>query len=91
MTGSWQGGFQGEVTVRNTGSTPTTAWTVTWSYPDGQRISQLWGGEHTQSGTAVTVRNTSWNGTLAANATTTFGFLGSGNAGNPPTATCQRS
>ena len=43
------------------------------------------------AGTAVTVRNTAWNGALTPNATTTFGFLGSGNAGNAPTAACQRS
>ncbi|GIF74953.1 cellulose-binding domain-containing protein [Asanoa siamensis] len=90
-TGSWSGGFQGEVTVRNTGPTPTSTWTVTWPYPNGQRITQLWGGDHTQQGATVTVRNTSWNGTLTPNATTTFGFLASGTAATPSTVTCQRT
>jgi xyloglucan-specific exo-beta-1,4-glucanase len=91
VTGSWQGGFQGEVTVRNTGSTPTTGWTVTWTYPEGQRVTQLWNGELSQSGAAVTVRNTSWNGVLTANGSTTFGLLGSGAASTPAAVTCQRS
>ena len=91
VTGSWPGGFQGEVAVRNTGSTPTNSWTVTWTYPNGTQITQLWGGDYTQSGTAVTVRNTSWNGALAPNGSTTFGFLGSGTAAIPAVVTCQRS
>ena len=77
MTGTWSGGFQGEVTVTNTGTAATTAWTVGWTYTGGQTVTQLWGGAHTQTGTAVSVRNASWNGALAAGASTTVGFLGS--------------
>ncbi|MBL7258965.1 cellulose binding domain-containing protein [Paractinoplanes lichenicola] len=77
VTGTWSGGFQGEVTVTNNGTTPTSAWTVGWSFTGGQTVTQLWGGAHTQTGTAVSVRNASWNGALAAGASTTFGFLGS--------------
>jgi cellulase/cellobiase CelA1 len=91
VTGSWPGGFQGEVAVRNTGSTPTSAWTVTWTYPSSTQITQLWGGDYSPSGTAVTVRNTAWNGTLAPNGSTTFGFLGNGTAAIPAVVTCQRS
>ncbi|MGK5685278.1 cellulose binding domain-containing protein [Actinoplanes sp. URMC 104] len=83
LTGSWSGGFQGEVTVTNTGSTPTTAWTVGWTLAAGQSVTQLWGGALTQTGTAVGVRNASWNGALAAGASTTFGFLGSSSGSNP--------
>jgi len=74
VTGSWPGGFQGQVTV-TAGSTPINGWTVTWTFPDGQTITQLWSGAYTQSGTAVTVTNASYNGALAAGAATTFGFL----------------
>ncbi len=77
VTGSWGGGFQGEVTVTNTGTAPTTAWNVGWTYTGGQTVTQLWGGTHTQTGTTVSVRNASWNGALAAGASTTVGFLGS--------------
>ncbi|WP_344898457.1 cellulose binding domain-containing protein [Streptosporangium longisporum] len=42
----------------DTGTSATTGWTVTWSFPNGQTISQLWSGVHTQTGAAVTVRNT---------------------------------
>src|SRR5690606_16406925 len=39
-TGSWGGGFQGEVTVENTGSAAITAWKVSWTFGGGQAVSQ---------------------------------------------------
>ncbi|WP_051797804.1 cellulose-binding domain-containing protein [Catenuloplanes japonicus] len=91
VTGQWTGGFQGEVTVTNSGSTATTGWRVGWTFADGQSISQVWGGTLTQTGTAVSVANVSWNGTLAPNASTTFGFLGSWTGTNAiPAVTCTR-
>ncbi|AEV83477.1 xyloglucanase [Actinoplanes sp. SE50] len=75
--GSWSGGFQGEVTVANTGASATTGWTVKWAYTAGQAVTQSWGGTAAQSGSAVTVTNASYNGALASGASTTFGFLGS--------------
>ncbi|MFI5909291.1 endo-1,4-beta-xylanase [Dactylosporangium sp. NPDC051541] len=81
ITGSWPGGFQGEVSV--TGSKP--GWTVKWAFANGQTISQLWGGTVSQSGANVTVTPASWNNTPPA----TFGFLASWNGTNAvPTVTC---
>ena len=65
VANSWPGGFQGEVTVKNTGTAAISAWTVRWSFPNGQTITQLWSGVHTQTGADVTVKNTNWNGSLA--------------------------
>ncbi|WP_347405370.1 cellulose-binding domain-containing protein [Micromonospora sp. WMMD980] len=92
VTGSWSGGFQGEVTV-TAGATAIRGWTVSWTFPNGQVINQIWGGSHTQSGANVTVRNVDYNGTLAAGASTTFGFIGTvTGANNPPTnLTCTTS
>ncbi|MFD0818573.1 cellulose binding domain-containing protein [Micromonospora zhanjiangensis] len=85
VTGSWSGGFQGEVTV-TAGSTPIQGWTVSWTFPNGQTITQMWSGTYTQSGANVTVKNVSYNGALAAGASTTFGFIASvGGTNNPPT------
>ncbi|MFI6794021.1 cellulose binding domain-containing protein [Streptosporangium canum] len=90
VTNSWPGGFQGEVTVKNTGTSAISAWTVAWSFPNGQTITQLWSGVHTQTGADVTVRNASWNGGLGGGASTAFGFGGSwtGANGVPATVTC---
>ncbi|AVT38160.1 PQQ-dependent sugar dehydrogenase [Plantactinospora sp. BB1] len=80
----WQGGFQGEVTVRNNGTSTLNGWTVRWTFANGQTISQLWNGTLTASGSSVTVRNVGWNGTLGANGSATFGFQGSWTGTNTP-------
>jgi cellulase/cellobiase CelA1 len=78
--------------VTNTGTSATTSWQVMWTFANGQSISQLWGGIHTQAGGTVTVRNESWNGSLAPNASTTFGFLASWAGTNGvPALTCART
>ncbi|MEU6721474.1 cellulose binding domain-containing protein [Nonomuraea sp. NPDC046802] len=88
-TSQWQGGFQGEVTVKNTGTSAMSGWTVGWTFANGQQITQIWGGTLSANGGAVTVRNVSWNGTLAPGASATFGFLASWNGTNTaPTPAC---
>ncbi|MDW5322753.1 PQQ-dependent sugar dehydrogenase [Plantactinospora sp. KLBMP9567] len=80
----WQGGFQGEVTVRNNGTGTLNGWTVRWTFANGQTIGQLWNGTLTASGSSVTVRNVSWNGTLGVNGSASFGFQGSWTGTNTP-------
>ena len=89
VTNQWPGGFGANVTVRNEGASPLNGWTVTWTFADGQTISQLWGGSLTQSGSSMTVKNLSYNGAIGANGSTTFGFNASWNNTNGvPTLTC---
>ncbi|MEU1604437.1 cellulose binding domain-containing protein [Micromonospora matsumotoense] len=82
VTGQWQGGFQGEVTIRNTGATPIDGWTLQWTFADGQRVSQAWNASYTQSGGTVRATNVSWNGAIAAGATVSFGFLADATGAN---------
>ncbi|GAA0384443.1 hypothetical protein Acor_47520 [Acrocarpospora corrugata] len=89
---SWSGGFQGQVTVTNTGAAATTGWTVILTFASGQRITQIWGGRTNSTASPYTITNESYNGALAPNASTTFGFLVSWNGSNsPPTVTCTRT
>ncbi|MFF5563161.1 cellulose binding domain-containing protein [Streptomyces sp. NPDC012623] len=74
---SWQGGYQAEVTVRNTGPAPLNGWAVRLTVPAGEEITQVWNGALTTGSGGVSVGALSWNGTLAAGASTTFGFLAS--------------
>ncbi|WP_258378340.1 cellulose-binding domain-containing protein [Micromonospora endophytica] len=76
--------------VRNAGTSAISGWTLGWTFPDGQRISQLWGGTHTQTGASVSVRDAGYNGALAPGATGSVGFLASTTAANtaPTTITC---
>ncbi|MFI7431301.1 cellulose binding domain-containing protein [Micromonospora sp. NPDC049836] len=83
---AWSGGFQGEMTVR-AGAAAITSWTVSWTLGGGQSVTQVWNGTLSTSGSAATVHNASWNGLLAPNAVTTFGFLANGTP-SAPSATC---
>jgi hypothetical protein len=90
--GSWGGGFQGEVRVTNTGTTATTSWTVTLAFPNGQVITQIWGGRTSNTASPYTIRNETYNATLGPNASTTFGFLASWTpATGAPTTACTRT
>lgn len=93
VTNQWAGGFQGEVSVSNGTTAAHSGWTVTFTYANGQQITQAWNATVSQSGATVTATNLSWNGTLAPDATTTFGFLGSWNNSTNavPAATCTLS
>ncbi|GAA1528331.1 hypothetical protein GCM10009827_051930 [Dactylosporangium maewongense] len=81
------GGFGGAVTIRNTGGTPLSAWTLAFTFPGNQRVTQGWSATWSQTGAAVTARNESWNGALPAGGTVSIGFNGSYTGTNPrPTA-----
>nr|WP_225851237.1 cellulose binding domain-containing protein [Streptomyces sp. HPF1205] len=85
-TNSWSGGFQGQVTV-TAGSAAISGWTVKWTLAGGQTVTQVWNGTLTTSGSTATVTNASYNGSLAAGGSTTFGFLANGTP-STPTLTC---
>jgi len=77
VVSSWSGGFQSTVTVK-AGNAPISSWTAKWTFTNGEQVTQLWNGTYTTSGSTVTVHNASYNGSVAANASTTFGYTGSG-------------
>ncbi|HET6354535.1 glycoside hydrolase family 18 chitinase [Streptomyces sp.] len=74
----WGTGFEGKWTVKNTGTTSLSSWTVEWDYPSGTVVTSAWDADVTSSGTHWTAKNKSWNGTLAPGASVSFGFNGSG-------------
>ncbi|MFC9651231.1 lytic polysaccharide monooxygenase [Streptomyces sp. NPDC056937] len=83
-TGTWSGGYQAEVTVKNTGAHPILGWMVEFTLPGGQRVDSLWNGNATYGGQEVMVHNADWNGSLAAGASTTFSYVATG---GPPDTT----
>jgi hypothetical protein len=84
ITNQWQGGFGANIAITNTGTTAWSSWTLTFSFANGQTITQLWNGSVSQAGSNVTVTNASFNGTVAAGATTSPGpgFNGTWNGTN---------
>jgi endoglucanase len=78
---SWTGGFTANVTVTNTGTGPFGGWTVNWTFPGDQTITNLWDGYYAQSGESVSAHDYfGTNQTIAAGSSTTFGFQGTWNA-----------
>src|SRR5271157_1394588 len=71
--------FGAAITIKN-GSTAITSWTLTWTFANGQTVSQLWNGIETQSGANVTVKNEPYNGSIAAGGSLSgIGFNGTWN------------
>ncbi|MFB8773508.1 glycosyl hydrolase family 18 protein [Streptomyces broussonetiae] len=77
-TQDWGSGFEGKWTVKNTGTTTISSWTVEWDFPSGTSVTSAWDADVTSSGNHWTAKNKSWNGSLAPGASVSFGFNGSG-------------
>ncbi|WP_318209953.1 cellulose binding domain-containing protein [Streptomyces sp. SJL17-1] len=84
-TSSWTGGYTGQYVVTNETSAAQSDWTLEFDLPAGTTIGSLWNGEHTVSGSHVTVKPASWNKQLAPGGSVTVGFVTSaaGQAGDP--------
>ncbi|WP_431973431.1 cellulose binding domain-containing protein, partial [Micromonospora haikouensis] len=93
QVGSWSGGYEGRLTVTNTGSAAISGWRVTFSLPSGQSLSQGWNATFGQQGSQVTVTNAAYNGQLATGGSTTAGFIASstGTPQAPTSLTCTSS
>jgi cellulose 1,4-beta-cellobiosidase len=88
VTNSWNGGFQGQVVVKDTGTSPKNGWQLKWTFPGSQQVASLWNGTFTQSGAQVTVTNEPWNGSIPAGGTLTVGFTANGTSATPASVTC---
>ncbi len=83
----WTGGFVAGVTIANTGSSAISGWTLKFTFPGDQKITNAWNGTETQSGENVTITNASYNGTIAPGGNTSLGFQGTwANSDAVPTA-----
>ncbi|MER7924840.1 glycoside hydrolase family 18 chitinase [Streptomyces sp. NPDC096057] len=74
----WGTGFGGQWTVKNTGTSAISSWTVEWDFPSGTSVTSAWDADVTSSGNHWTAKNKSYNGTIAAGASVSFGFNGAG-------------
>ncbi len=66
------GGY--EVTLVNNTGSAVNSWTAEISVPDGFEISASWNGIFSVSGTTLTVKNESYNGTIEPGGKAGFGF-----------------
>ncbi|MFC8968872.1 glycosyl hydrolase family 18 protein [Streptomyces sp. NPDC057094] len=85
-TQDWGTGFGGQWTVKNTGTAAISSWAIEWDFPTGTSVTSAWDADVTHSGNHWTAKNKSYNGTLAAGASLSFGFNGAG-SGSPTNCT----
>ncbi|WP_370879416.1 lytic polysaccharide monooxygenase [Catenuloplanes indicus] len=78
VVSTWNGGMQGQVEIMNHNTATSGGWTATLTLPSTYTISSLWNGTMSGSGSTVTVRNVNWNGAIAPERSTTFGFVANG-------------
>ncbi|MGY1427964.1 endo-1,4-beta-xylanase [Streptomyces sp. MN12] len=76
-TADWNSGYNGQITV-TAGSEPISSWAATVTFAAPQQVQATWNATPSWSGNVMTARP-SWNGTLAAGASTSFGFTVSKN------------
>jgi hypothetical protein len=89
---NWGGtpGFTANLTLVNTGTTALAGWTLSFAFTAGQRLTAPgWSANWTQAAgsSTVTATNLDWNGNLAPNASTSFGFNGTFNGTSNPAPT----
>lgn len=82
----WDTGFTASVTVTNNGAAKSS-WAVKWSYAGNQKITSGWNANLSQSGTAVTASNESYNGPMSSGGSVSFGFNASYSGTNAIPAT----
>ena len=72
----WAGGFVASVTISNPGTSPINGWTLGFTFPGDQKITNSWNGLAAQSGKGVTITSENYNSTIGAGASTSIGFQG---------------
>jgi hypothetical protein len=89
VTNSWQGGYQLQLTVTDTGTAALTGWTAGFTFADtAETISNSWNAAVTQTGTQVSASNASYDGSIAAGGSTTFGMTVNGSNSALSALTC---
>jgi Cellulose binding domain/Glycosyl hydrolase family 12 len=83
ITSSWQGGFTANVSVENLGS-PIKNWTLAFSLPGDETVTQRWNADYSQSERNVTASNSTYNVSLRTNQSTQIGFNGAYTKGSFP-------
>jgi chitodextrinase len=92
VSNQWSTGFTANVTVTNTGTTPTAGWKVTWTWGGNQQVTNAWSAVESHSGQNETAANAGYNGAIAPGGNTSFGFQATySGTNNSPTPICTAS
>jgi Cellulose binding domain/Glycosyl hydrolase family 26 len=75
ITNQWNTGFTAAIRITNSGSARINGWSVSWTYTDGARVTNLWNAVFSGSN-PYSASNMNWNGTIQPGQTVEFGFQG---------------
>ena len=78
VTHSWPGGFQAALTATDTGQKPLSGWTLGWTFPADERITDLWNGVQAQSRQSVVVSAAPYDSLIQPGASVSVGFTADG-------------
>lgn len=70
----WSNGFVASIIIKNDTNATVNNWSVNWQYPNN-RVTNSWNANLSGSN-PYTASNVSWNGSIAAGQTVSFGFQG---------------
>ncbi|HEX3043170.1 MAG TPA: glycoside hydrolase family 3 N-terminal domain-containing protein [Bacillota bacterium] len=71
----WGNGATIGVTITNKSATAVNVWTLAFTFPGNQTITNLWNGTYTQSGASISVKDAGFNSNIPANGgSVNFGF-----------------
>ena len=79
----WGTGLSANVAITNTGTSAVNGWTLAFTWPGNQHITQGWSATWSQAGSQVTATNLSWDASIAPSATVTIGFNASYSGSDP--------
>ncbi|MFV2024552.1 cellulose binding domain-containing protein [Micromonospora sp. LOL_028] len=86
---AWNSGLTTAISVTNTSTTTVNGWTLAFTLPSGQTITNGWNATYSPLSGPVKASNVSYNGTIAPNSSVDFGFQAThtGNTGRPSSFT----
>ncbi|NUR57167.1 MAG: hypothetical protein HOV87_00410 [Catenulispora sp.] len=72
----WPGGFTANVTITNNGTAAINGWSLGFTFPGDQKITNAWNAAVTQNDTSVTAANLGYNASIPPGGSQSLGFQG---------------
>jgi endoglucanase len=83
VSSAWQGGFQAQVTIADTGTTAIGNWSLAWDFGSDEQIGNIWGATDTQTAKHVVATAAAYDATIAPGASVAVGFTATYTTANP--------
>lgn len=87
VASKWSGGLVVNISITNKGTGAIHGWTLAFTLPNGQHITNGWNGNFKQNGAQVNITDSGYNATIAPDSSVSPGFQATSNGNNSvPTA-----